>query len=70
MKESQERGTNTTICLRASRGLRMNFRVRNVTCESAMVGCVLIDGFRQESILAKPSKSRSKQSLIQGITDD
>lgn len=49
--------THTTICLRPSRGLRMNFRVRRVTgaSESAMVmssvvGCrTSIDlRFRQE----------------------
>lgn len=32
-----EREPYTTICLRASRGLRMNLRVRRVTGASAMV---------------------------------
>lgn len=37
-------GSYTTICLRASRGLRMNLRVRRVTGESAILVCALDGG--------------------------
>ena len=37
-------GSYTTICLRASRGLRMNLRVRRVTGVSAILVCALDGG--------------------------
>ena len=46
--------TYTTICLRASRGLRMNLRVRRVTGVSA----ILTDERQQESIYVDRFKNQ------------
>lgn len=52
-------GTHTTICLRPSRGLRMNLRVRSVTGESE--SAILAVGWRVDvgdNFLALSSRDR------------
>jgi hypothetical protein len=41
-RRGKEGNSYTTICLRASRGLRMNLRVRSVTGESAILSVVKV----------------------------